>query len=257
MTIYNAENEIWSELEKLYPEEQRQSLVQDGLCWRDISKDFSSEKDPLAPENIWKNSKRRILFLTKEPNRNAGEDYRGWEWYSRKEESIYCEFADVISLWLKGLLETTIEHEMSFIDVKHVREIFKKFPLAIINIKKFPGVGAAKNEELINCAKKTGYVLRKHINLLCPNIVVCCGSSDNTNNPSTVRNLALNYIFHDINDNFQQINNWCYYSNKNDLLLIDSWHPSARIDNGYTRNIKVEELLANFQHFLLKVAPHW
>ena len=76
-----------------------------------------------------------------------------------------------------------------------------------------------------------------------PNIIVCGGGK------GTVLNIAKNIIYED--ESFREINYFCHYSRKLNILLIDSFHPSARINSYW----KIEDMMLKVHEFILETDP--
>lgn len=66
-TIYSSEESLLEKLRQTYPQEYRESMVDDGLCWAAISNELPDVNNNNWPECLWTESKRRVLFLLKEP----------------------------------------------------------------------------------------------------------------------------------------------------------------------------------------------
>lgn len=81
-----------------------------------------------------------------------------------------------------------------------------------------------------------------------PNIIVCGGSNDQDNYSRKVLSIALDCVFQEIKEGFRKINNWCYYNLKEEILLIDSYHPSLIMNE----QEKIESLINGFYNFILK-----
>lgn len=80
-SIYKQEVDLHIELRTVYKQrheknanipDESMNIVDDGLCWASISKDCPSKANNYWPENLWKESAVRILFLLKEPNGKEG-----------------------------------------------------------------------------------------------------------------------------------------------------------------------------------------
>lgn len=243
-SIYQQETELFDELIKTYPEDLRSKIVTDGLCWAAISSDFPDYNNGFWPENLWSQSDRRVLFLLKEPNRNEGEDYKDWDWSKNNEN-----FGNILAYWLDGLMRTTSSNKITYNDLSCRADIFKKYPLAIVNVKKVPGDSKADWREVREYAQRDKNFLRKQIkSILKPNIIVCCGSNDSNDYSRKMLSIALDCIYTEEKDKFMKVNNWCYYNAEDKILLIDSYHPSALGKN----QDKVNPLLSGFFDFLVK-----
>ena len=239
-TIYDSEESLLDSLRQTYPDEIRDSLVDDGLCWAAISNEL-----PDTEKCLWTNSERRVLFLLKEPNGNEGEDYKEWDWSEHSET-----FGNVLAYWLEGLMRTTKQYCPTYDDISSRKDIFKKYPLAIVNLKKVAGGSSANWNTIWKYAEQDKSFLRTQIReIIKPNIIVCGGSNDKGDNFRKVLSIALECIFPDIKEGFKKINNWCYYNTERDIVLIDSYHPSFV----KKEQEKIEELINGFHDFILKL----
>lgn len=222
-SIYQQETELLDALMQSYPLNLQDKIVYDGLCLAAISNNTPDAQNNFWPENLWTQSNRRVLILLKEP-RDAGEDYREWDWGEGNEQ-----FGNVIWNWLYYLINLT---PMKNIPEKNCipsrRVMSREYPLAIVNLKKLSGGRTADWEEIWRYAKRDKVFLKKQVrDILKPTIVVCGGSNNDGDNYRKVMTIALEYIFDDIKDNFKKINDWCHFSLEDNILLIDSFHPSA------------------------------
>ena len=243
-TIYDSEVSLLDSLRQTYPDEIRDLLVDDGLCWAAISNELPDTENNNWPECLWTNSERRVLFLLKEPNRNEREDYKDWDWSEGSGT-----FGNVLAYWLEGLMRTTKQYCPSYDNISSRKDIFKKYPLAIVNSKKVAGGSSANWNTIWKYAERDKSFLRTQIReIIKPNIIVCGGSNDNEIIFRKVLSIALECIFPDIKDGFKKINNWCYYNTEKDIVLIDSYHPSFPMNE----REKIEGLINGFHDFILK-----
>ena len=156
------------------------------------------------------------MFLLKDPNGNPDEDMRTW--IGRQHPTtITNRFYKNISLWLLGLNSFDEKYEfLSFNDASNpivFSKAYDDLPISIVNIKKESGRGSVGNNELwdyMGEEKKFGLLLRRQIEILNPNIVVCGGGS------GTVRRIAQQVVFPDLE--FEKVNNWIYYNEKRSLV---------------------------------------
>ena len=86
-------------------------------------------------------------------------------------------------------------------------------------------------------------LLKKQLDLYNPNIIVCCGSSNNPSKPRMLE-IAMKYFYQDYS--FEKINNFCYYCRDKHLLLIDSFHPTSPIN----KIDKFNEMFKSYNAFL-------
>lgn len=244
VSIYESEENLFERLKQSYPEELRDYIVEDGLCWGAISNKIPDQSNCNWPECLWTDSKRRVLFFLKESNGNEGDDYKDWNWSEGTET-----FGNVLAYWLEGLMTTTSDYCPKYNDLSSRHDIFKKYPLAIVNSKKIAGGSSANWKTIWEYAERDKTFLRTQIrDILSPNIIVCGGSNDNGIKDRKVLSIALECIFCDIKQGFEKINNWCYYNADEDILLIDSYHPSFIMNE----QEKIEGLINGFYEFILK-----
>ena len=221
-SIYQQESELLDALKQSYPSELQDKIVYDGLCWASISSDLPDANNQFWPENLWTTCKRKVLFLLKEP-RDEGEDYRDWDWGINKDQ-----FGNVLLGWLYSIMNVTSRSMPDYTSIPSRKELSKLYPLAIVNLKKLSGGRTADWEDIWRYAERDKVFLKKQVrDILKPTIVVCGGSNNDGDNYRKVMTIALEYIFDDIKDNFKNINDWCYFSSEDNILLIDSFHPSA------------------------------
>lgn len=243
-TIYESEVALFENLKKTYPEEMRDTIVDDGLCWAAISNKMPDKSNRNWPECLWTESKRRVLFFLKEPNGNEGEDYKDWDWSEGSET-----FGNVLAYWLEGLMITNADYCPKYDDISSRKGILKKYPLAIVNSKKIAGGSSANWNTIWEYAERDKLFLRTQIrDILKPNIIVCGGSNDAGNNFQKVLSIAMDCVFPDIKEGFMKVNNWCYYNSEAEILLIDSYHPSLIMNE----QEKIEGLINGFHDFILK-----
>lgn len=239
MSLHEQEDLLFKEWIDNYPSDIRKNIVIDGLCYNGVLCNKSRNSYSGNEEELWAAAKRKILFLMKDPNSNPGEDYREWPW-----RGITAKFFKVIFNWLQGLSEITSNYiplleNNSYLDPAN--QVVLKYPLAIVNVKKISGSSYVLNDTLYNYAKKDASFLKRQVrDILQPNIIVCGGGN------GSVLNIAKQYIYSDLE--FESINNWCYFSKDKDLLLIDSWHPAARISDKQ----KIDDMMCNVADFISK-----
>lgn len=133
MTIHEQENILLEEWWNSYPANECDNFVMDGLCYNGPLNERGTNSFSGNEEKLWVNTKRKIVFLMKDPNGNPGEDYRNWHW-----RAITAKFFKVIFNWLQGLNEITLDYtplleNNSYFDPAN--QVVLKYPLAIVNVK--------------------------------------------------------------------------------------------------------------------------
>lgn len=80
--------------------------------------------------------------------------------------------------------------------------------------------------------------MRSELDILRPNIIVCGGGS------GTVLRIVTEHVYP---SEFREVNNRVHYSKSRNLVLIDSWHPSARTID---RKRMYDEIMRPYSKFL-------
>lgn len=242
--IHNKEDEIFEEIRTGLSSEESDLFVHDGLCWADIRCGNNLPEHVFVEmENLYLQQRPRTVFLVKESNNNPGEDYRDWHWSERQGRMT---FKNSIALWYEGLLSTTAAHLPTLKDLRQEREIFTEHPCVIVNVKKTSGGSKSSWNDILRFAEKHAQQLRKQLNLYEPDIIVCCGSTDNEQNGQRMLNIAKKYLYPE--SDFDKINDFCHYCSEIELLLIDSYHPSYH----YCDEWKFDKMFECYHKFLQK-----
>jgi hypothetical protein len=227
MTNYTENlNELFDEWEKTSIKQGLRDFCCDGLMFKGDkfkNKDGWWGRNPGDENKLWQKAKKRILFLLKDPNKSPGEDMRFWTGTGKKDPSlITSRFFKNIALWLTGL--NSVQADGTYLPMKKAvlsySKAFYDLPFAIVNIKKESGGGSVSNLALYSYVETYSEYLKKEIEILSPNIIVCGGGS------SFVLNVATNYIYPGIS--FSKVNDWIYFNKGKNVVLIDSYHPSSR-----------------------------
>ena len=98
-------------------------------------------------------------------------------------------------------------------------------PIARINCKKQIGGNSISDATLMNYLKQYADLLKEQIALYDANIIYCCGFSND-------RNIILDFVRSHYLTDIMPVpgsEGWFYYSSSTGKLVIDSYHPSARI----------------------------
>lgn len=240
-SIHELEDNLYTQWRASYSTEDRAHFCFDGLCYNGPVSDDGQTASPGNEEQLWATSKRRILFLMKDTNDNDDSDYREWPW-----RKIHHRFFNCIFKWLQGLSTITANHVPKLQNGDYFDtpcRVVTEYPLAIVNIKKISGGSSVANNTLYEYFERDKAFLREQIvKILQPNIIVCGGGS------STVLDIAKK-IYAD--DSFVKINYYCYYSPELNLLLIDGFHPSARVSDFW----KIDDMMDKIHEFILQERP--
>jgi len=250
-----AHKDYNSELDKLFEEWESASILLDynGFCrdglmykgeiWSSFYDDTDNFERKMGNENeLWSKSEKRIVFLLKDTNGNPKQDYRAWLAHQNELE-ITHKFFKSIALWLFGIINIDQngnypKFEDAFNGI-NLTKTFDKETFAIVNCKKESGKGSIRNSTLYDYVDKFGSYLKKQIEILNPNIIICGGSG-------VIIKIVKNTIYPELE--FEKRNNWIHYNFEKKIILIDSYHPSARISYERSYNGMMEA----FKDFILE-----
>ena len=234
-SFIEKEDKLYDDWYNSYSEDEQKLFCFDGLM-------FGRNDDRNAEVEKWLNAKRKVLFLMKDTNGNPGDDIRWWPLGNEKNPDGAFKpthkFYIVLLKWLWALNEVTADHLPVFNRSKEEYiELARKYPMAQVNVKKLSGGAQVKNGVVVDYYNRDTKFLNYQVrDLLQPSIIVCGGGS------GCLFNIVKDRIYPDLQLKF--INNWCYYCAEADMLVIDSYHPSAR---NISNKVKFDEMIANVQ----------
>lgn len=216
----------------------------DGLMYRGEKweKEIYVGKRKGDENNLWLNEPKRILFLLKDTNGNPNCDNR--EFYPGANHKINLHYKN-LAYWLFGLSSIDEKTDAPDFDSLYfwddVYIVFDTKPFAIVNCKKESGGSRISNYELSKHIGIYSDFIKKEIEILDPDIIVCGGGS------SRIKNFFIEKIYTDVDP----INNWIYYDKKNNKVIIDSYHPSYfQIEGG--SNTIYTKMMESYKAFLEK-----
>lgn len=131
-------------------------------------------RDGVINEEVFSNEKRRILFVTKEPNSKDGnyDKYKGAD--LRKIWGEIClkkPFDRNIARWTRIICDGDDPGgSVSWQDIARTMQ-----RVAIINLKKLAGSGSENREEICLYSYNDREFIRKQIELINPNVIIACG----------------------------------------------------------------------------------
>lgn len=248
---YNGKlNELFKKWQESYEENQRYLFCQDGLVVK--NKDENSGYDI---NRKWDEAERKIMFIVKDcPNEWGYDARRLFVGYPDNEKSLKNAenvrkvkgrgvFFKNIANILYGLYIITqenkgISEKFANIDNNKTAQIkaFDEIPFAFVEAKKLAGGKTCSKAKLQEALSRDGKYLASEINILKPNIIVCCDKDEIIFN-----NVVQNYFDNRIPDNnhrweydyalneeYQGFKYKLYYYEENSVLLFNSFHPSSR-----------------------------
>ena len=221
MENYNKQlDERFEEWEK---ESEIKNFFSDGLMFRGKMNEEKTWRYPGNENKQWDEAPKRVMFLMKDVN--AGEDDLGDDDDVRgrifKDTSV--RIYRNMSYWLYGLLKTTENGQIPdfTFSVSEATQFFDDTPVAYVNCKKEAGTSSVAHNTLVNHIKRDKKFLIEEIKILDPDIIVCCAWTESAGNP------ILKFIKESVYQDIKEINNWMYYSEKENKLIIDSYHPTT------------------------------
>ena len=264
---------IGDELETLFKEWKDRlplgaNFTKDGVMYRNGKTNEQVEQEWLA-------SPKRVAFLLKDQNQGKygtwDEDINLWlkdvdwedtnardKWNASAEanRNIKNRFLKNIAYILWGLVGADNNDDRCFSETKkrhnEVKDFFNSQPFALIECKKEPGISYLDTKILCHHLATYGDLLKKELDILHPNIIVCCGGSSEifkfiTNTYyKDKKNITFGdeYVLEDGTDlGFKT--QLCYYPDDN-VVVIDSFHPKDRKENW----LIFDRVLSPFRSFM-------
>jgi len=186
---------------------------------KDIHKNQVFISDGVVCPKIWFNSTKRPLFLLKEANNGKDHDWSLINDYLTKNDPIIFKTWKNISLWTKGLLNTTETYiEKYDPDDNVINKFNNKYlnSISVINVKKSHGNKESDMDDILKYAEIDRKYLLEELKICDPNIIIC---------GYTIEALKI-ILGYDIKK--QNNDHLFYYTkfNNHDLMIIDYWHPS-------------------------------
>lgn len=182
-------------------------------------------KDGIVDNSVWNAQDKKILYILKE----AYGETEDWDLTDRvlKKDSILSSptWRSVVE-WTYGIHKTSAEEIAKYIpkEIHKIRdELIRK--IAVLNLKKSDGNSHSDNLQIKQYAENDIELIKKQIELISPNIIVC-GST------LSALNEALKAKGHKpVYSNDSKCDNWFYYTEVftgSETLVIDYYHPSIR-----------------------------
>jgi hypothetical protein len=181
--------------------------------WENTFPDYKGKfvKDGIIDEQLYQNSKTKILFVAKDPN-----DPKQSSWDLADLLNKYCNgnFALRLAEWSYGILND-FPPLPSLTDDKALHQALKS--TAVINLKKIGGEAQAKMDEIISHATQNKSFLLRQIKLISPDIIIG-GIGDKQIWSKLFDNINLTQSEYDI-----LVGKW------DNIKIIDYYHPSYRV----------------------------
>lgn len=251
-------NDIEKRLEKLFVEWYSRMKAKDSTFH--FTKDgliYNSVIPYEEMENVWRSSRKRIIFLLKDQHQEAddkwNEDIRNWLKDSMDEtdesrkikeanRNLSSPFMRNLAYILWGLSKADNNNPWWYEEVtKHfdeVKDFFNTQPFAIVECKKQPGDGRLDDKILKQNLFEYGDLLHREIEILAPTMIVCTSQ----------------YIYDFVLGMYAQEELICIENHNSirfhvptGILIFCSYHPSAFRKN---KNEIYEGVMYHYRAFL-------
>jgi hypothetical protein len=205
------------------------AFCRDGLMYK-----YGRDKNYV--DELWGKSQKRIMFLLKDPKEESG-DSREWLYYESNRQ-LQAQFIRKLACLLYGLSTAKNGKTVDFsaITNEQIVSCFDETPFAFVESKKQAGTTTIKDKELDKYINRYKEYLTEEINILNPNIIVCCGGPQ------------YHFALTDLCKNAEIIDKNIHFHKESNTLLIYSYHPSARTSYESFYN----EVMRQYEQFLAK-----
>ena len=244
---YNGRlNELFEEWKASYSESERPEgrFCEDGLTLK-----YKEEESGYDINGEWEKSARRIMLIVKDCPDEWGYDTRrllvGYpdneasRINAEKTRNLKSGFFKNIAKMLYGLYNMTEDNKGDELndgakDIGRLKTLFNEVPFAYVEAKKLAGGKKCDDVILTQALKKDGRLLAREIDILRPNIIVCCDTHGIIFD-SVVRNY-FNGVVPEDEDKWEYVypesdfNCRLYYYKEKGALLFNSFHPSSRVN---------------------------
>jgi hypothetical protein len=170
-----------------------------------------------------------VLFVLKQPNSNEllGEDYRDYGPDVCFPNQVWSQ----LLARLHGIMQATQGHFLPYeeaIRPASLETAWHQYPFAAINLNKEEGAGTTNPTDLQSYVKSHADFIRQQIQILRPDIIVCCGQPIFT---------LLNTLLLPATE---ETGAWVKPNPALGITYIDTWHPGkpmggARLKEAYEK----------------------
>ena len=188
---------------------EEKAFCEDGLMYK-----YGHDKNYV--DELWDKSKKRILFLLKDPIENSGDSRL---WLNEPEnQQLRPIIMKKLAYILYGLSTVKDGKVTDFWDITHEQLVksFNEIPFAYVESKKQEGTTVIKDKELDKYINRYKEYLTEEINILNPDIVICFGGPQH--------HFAVNDLYKDA----EVIDKHIRLHKQTNTLIIYSYHPRAR-----------------------------
>jgi hypothetical protein len=239
MTNYNEQlDNLFEDWKATSEKNGHTGFCADGLVYRGEANPYDGGvcRGEGNEDKLWAEARPRILFLLKDTHDNPGGDIR--EFYPGWDRKIIPHYEN-IAYWYYGLVKGADTPSFFHIDFwEEAFPVFNNGGVAIVNCKKQSGGTSISGNVLHEHIKSYAGFIKREIEILDPDIIVCGGGSS----------LIKNFVKENIHPDLEQINNWIHYDRKKNKVVIDSYHPSHR----YSPEEVYSDMMSAYKEFLGK-----
>ena len=258
MKDYVGENQrILDEWEvRINAKENEPNFAPDGILYRGKPEDYATysefTENKEKENKLWSEAPIRYMFLTKDQNAWGEDawDVRGETGRKQKDsESIPYRFYRNLMYILYGLTHSRDKlcGYDDFTNQQAIKE-YDEAPLARINVKKQAGSSSIANGRLEQYINDYKDLLKKQVELLDADVLVCCGYSESVGETG---NLILNFLKENVYD-LKKFDDWIYVEKEDDKvkrIAINAWHLSY---SGVSQRDFYEGVVSSYHNFIQK-----
>lgn len=235
-TINQQLDELFDKWENKLSPEHKQLFCRDGLMLRPTGEDVNE---------LWLSATRRVAFLLKDKSDSSCDDIRSWlldKTNGKHNRELRggkvgkTGFLPNIARVLYGLLNVSVKDNnlLGFDEVNNDRkhkviETWSAAPVALIETKKVAGVKTVADSVMQEALKRDNLPLQEELNILKPNILVCCDANDSQFKFVTQTYFAGKHCVKILDDSIEYVDvkPCClYYYPEVKIAVIKSYHPT-------------------------------
>lgn len=207
-------NEQINKLLEEWQAESSEPITKDGLM---------NKPGEIDVNKLWETSTKRVMFLLKDQPNSQGDDIRNWLIGDHQQIKNNRELRSKFLRRLAWILYAITYNQPEYwnISFEQAKECFLEVPFAFIETKKTSGNSSIKAKDLSNYIKEYERFLTKEIELLDPNIIVCCGGPQ--------YHFVLNVLYS--KDKLVRFDKNVYFVPAEKKVILYTPHPSARVSD--------------------------
>ncbi len=240
-----------------YPEADRNKFCRDGI--------MRKVDDSINVDELWENSSRRVMLMVKDCPDGYGYDTRDSMKMNKDVVSdLEGKFYPWLAMLLYGILENRIERRVGDRDIVSkmeegvVKKVWNTQPFAFIETKKLAGGEDCPPNILREALERDEVFLKKEIDILSPNVIVCCDGNGTMFDFITQENFLgesdypLDYRYPLQNRVETKWHCRLRYYKQRRMVVIESFHPSYP---GLEKWAFLERVMSPFAKFLNECKP--